>query len=681
MRSRSGTEDRGRGRSRQRRVGDARRDLGAARGAAPAAGRPRAGPGGRGKLRGRRVRLVGIGTSWHAAQQGAWLLAEAGVDARAEHAADLAPYGRGFADGEAVIVLSHTGSTGYSAEMLRRARETGGPAVGISAIGASGDVETVEPERLVRLHGEPHGGVAAPRPDRDGARRRARRPGRGARPRRGRPRAACADRRRAPAPAGAHRRGPNGWTAQEGALKVREASYVAAEGPSAEQFFHGPSVALDGVTRWRCSTAAGRWPSGRAIAAAVEVGGAQVEVRRARPGRTLSIFALTAVVQCIALDLAEARGTNPDRFRYDEDPGASGRSSRSGSERFHRPGGVGRSRWPRRERRSSSDVVPIRPVRSRAGDARATRRRRLPSDGRLEADRDDGGVASRAVTLLYDEVGVGPPLVLQHAGVADRSMWSDVLPLPGFRAITPDLPGFGEAAVRPGPQDPGGRAGAGPRAVRARDLVRRRGGVAGGVWLRRRERARCCWSRPRAAGPVPVRGAVGRLGPRRRRWRRTSTRPRWRWPRQGRRRCAAGDRRCSGWRLSCSRARPRRRPTCSTQASWRSTCGRRIRPAGLPRGLVGHALRARGADARRRAPGADGGPGGVPLAAAAVPGVIVIIGAGVCGRHGRRAGSRPGRRPTSPPTRGDREGLREAEADDGGLDQHERSLMAPRLGA
>ena len=28
-----------------------------------------------GKLRGRPVRLVGIGTSWHAAQHGAWLLA------------------------------------------------------------------------------------------------------------------------------------------------------------------------------------------------------------------------------------------------------------------------------------------------------------------------------------------------------------------------------------------------------------------------------------------------------------------------------------------------------------------------------------------------------------------------------------------------------------------------------
>jgi len=53
-----------------------------------------------------------------------------------------------------------------------------------------------------------------------------------------------------------------------------------------------------------------------------------------------------------------------------------------------------------------------------------------------------GGVSSRAVTLPYDQVGVGPPVVLLHAGVADHSMRSDVLPLPGFRAIIPDLPAF-----------------------------------------------------------------------------------------------------------------------------------------------------------------------------------------------------------------------------------------------
>ena len=59
------------------------------------------------------------------------------------------------------------------------------------------------------------------------------------------------------------------------------------------------------------------------IAAAVEVGGAQVLRFAERDlGEPLSTFALTAVVQCIALDLAEARATNPDRFRCDEDPGA-----------------------------------------------------------------------------------------------------------------------------------------------------------------------------------------------------------------------------------------------------------------------------------------------------------------------------------------------------------------------
>ncbi len=39
--------------------------------------------------------------------------------------------------------------------------------------------------------------------------------------------------------------GPNQWTAAEGALKVRETSRVATEGLSVEQFFHGPSVAVD----------------------------------------------------------------------------------------------------------------------------------------------------------------------------------------------------------------------------------------------------------------------------------------------------------------------------------------------------------------------------------------------------------------------------------------------------
>ena len=41
------------------------------------------------RMAGRRTWLVGIGTSWHAAHHGAWLLRDAGLDAAALHAADV----------------------------------------------------------------------------------------------------------------------------------------------------------------------------------------------------------------------------------------------------------------------------------------------------------------------------------------------------------------------------------------------------------------------------------------------------------------------------------------------------------------------------------------------------------------------------------------------------------------
>jgi pimeloyl-ACP methyl ester carboxylesterase len=59
--------------------------------------------------------------------------------------------------------------------------------------------------------------------------------------------------------------------------------------------------------------------------------------------------------------------------------------------------------------------------------------------------------------LPYDEAGSGRAVILLHAGVADRTMWREHLePLAaaGYRTIAPDLPGFGEAHVAPGPQAP-----------------------------------------------------------------------------------------------------------------------------------------------------------------------------------------------------------------------------------
>lgn len=116
--------------------------------------------------------------------------------------------------------------------------------------------------------------------------------------------------------------GPNAWTAQEGALKIREASYVATEGLSAEQFLHGPSVALDAqdtlVVLDGGGPAAART---EAIAGAMEVIGTRVvRIAERDLGEPLSIFPLTVWVQRIALELAETRGVSPDRFRYEEDP-------------------------------------------------------------------------------------------------------------------------------------------------------------------------------------------------------------------------------------------------------------------------------------------------------------------------------------------------------------------------
>jgi pimeloyl-ACP methyl ester carboxylesterase len=61
------------------------------------------------------------------------------------------------------------------------------------------------------------------------------------------------------------------------------------------------------------------------------------------------------------------------------------------------------------------------------------------------------------VRLPHDEAGSGPAVVLLHAGVADRTMWSEHLePLAevGYRVLAMDLPGYGEAPVGPGEEAP-----------------------------------------------------------------------------------------------------------------------------------------------------------------------------------------------------------------------------------
>jgi glutamine---fructose-6-phosphate transaminase (isomerizing) len=274
------------------------------------------------RIAGRRTWLVGIGTSWHAAHHGAWLLGEAGADASALHAADVAPYGRGFDAADAVIVLSHTGTTGYTAHALGDARDAGAAVVHVTAIGNGGDLETVVPETsyaytashtaaLMRL-AQVAAALGADLGDLDAV------PDAVARVlAAGGPVVDVPERLLELMGAG-----PNAWTAAEGALKIREASYVMTEGLSAEQFLHGPSVALDGRDTLVALDGGGPGAARtQAIAGAMEAIGAHV-VRIAEPdlGEALSIFALTVWVQRIAVELSEARGVSPDRFRYEEDP-------------------------------------------------------------------------------------------------------------------------------------------------------------------------------------------------------------------------------------------------------------------------------------------------------------------------------------------------------------------------
>jgi glucosamine--fructose-6-phosphate aminotransferase (isomerizing) len=265
------------------------------------------------RISGRRIYVVGTGTSFHAANQGAYLLRLAGADATAVSAADSALWGPAPARGQALVLLSHRGTKRYTSEVLARAQEEGVEAVSIGGTRSGAEIETVAQERsgtftashlgaLLRLAQIAYdlgatldlGSI----PD------------------------AVAEALAAPSPAvevpnrgldfvGA---GPNQWTAAEGALKVREAAHLFTSSFAVEQLLHGPGFALGANDALVCLDGGG--PGGERLAelsAAIESRGARVYRFRAGDlGEPLSIFPLTVVVQRIALEFALALGTDPD---------------------------------------------------------------------------------------------------------------------------------------------------------------------------------------------------------------------------------------------------------------------------------------------------------------------------------------------------------------------------------
>jgi glutamine---fructose-6-phosphate transaminase (isomerizing) len=267
------------------------------------------------RIAGRRVFLVGTGTSWHAANQGAYFLRQAGVDAVAVAAADCALWGPRPAPQDALVLLSHRGTKRYTSQVLERARAEGVPTVVIGGQGAPGaDVETVAQEtagtftashlgalaRLAQLAvalGADLGDLAGV-PDAVAAALEAPSPGVEI-PERGLEFVGA---------------GPNQWTAAEGALKVRESAHLYTSGLALEQLLHGPSFALGPGDSLVCLDGGGPGSARLTeVAGAIEALGTRV-YRFAAPelGEPLSVFPLTVVIQRIALDFARRLGTDPD---------------------------------------------------------------------------------------------------------------------------------------------------------------------------------------------------------------------------------------------------------------------------------------------------------------------------------------------------------------------------------
>jgi glutamine---fructose-6-phosphate transaminase (isomerizing) len=261
---------------------------------------------------GDQVWIAGTGSSWHAAELGAAMFARTGIDARVATSNELALRSP-LRAGDGVIVLSHTGSTAYARAARQRALDLGAPTVTITAdgVGWPEAIETGAKERsetytrsytgalavLALLAGElgaeglgPEAVVAAADATEQALDQSLDVP----------------TDRRLIVYAGL---GPFEVTAREGALKLREAARLLAEGFDAEYLLHGNAVPLTGDDV--LITLGAHEFVERLAGVARAAGVPTVEVDQ--PGDELMAqIPLTARLQLLALTRAEAGGQNPD---------------------------------------------------------------------------------------------------------------------------------------------------------------------------------------------------------------------------------------------------------------------------------------------------------------------------------------------------------------------------------
>ena len=268
-----------------------------------------------------RLWLVGTGTSQHAAELAALLL---GTPARPAHACSAAWFcgcGPTPAPGDGVVVISHTGHTAYARRARQRAADAGAALVSITGAGCdwpeavhTGPAERSETytasytaalltlarlglvlgargydeHELARLPRLLHAGEPGLDPPLDAAPERL------------------------VVIVGA---GPFAVTAREGALKLREAAHLPAEGFESEYLLHGSAVPLDARDALVVlEPAADRDGLTARVAAAAATAGVHVHTVTAgyRGHPVLAQLPLTVALQRLAARLAETAGTDPD---------------------------------------------------------------------------------------------------------------------------------------------------------------------------------------------------------------------------------------------------------------------------------------------------------------------------------------------------------------------------------
>lgn len=299
----------------------------------------------------KRVIVTGIGTSYHAALVGSWLLRAVGVDARAVLSFDLAFYPESFGIGpdDAVIVMAHTGVKTFSGVALDRARAAGATIISVGSLtaehpGSQLILRTIEREKSAAYTASHTAAmtVLAQIAIELGTLRCA---------------AGVADLKSAlealpdqiadvlarqddilpisePAvnrriyAAGA---GPNEATATELVIKAREAAYGHVDGLAIEQFLHGPLVAVNegDLAVLIAVTGPAHRRVGEVGAVLNAIGADLWVVGQAVAGLSVPIFSLPETVevispilavvpmQILSYQMAVQKGLNPDTFRRD----------------------------------------------------------------------------------------------------------------------------------------------------------------------------------------------------------------------------------------------------------------------------------------------------------------------------------------------------------------------------